>query len=141
VKRGKWVLDNILCAPPPPPPPGAETPDLQAVSSKLPMRERLAQHSKDPACAGCHTTMDPVGLAFENYDAFGVWRESDATGRIDSSGELPSGRAFGSAAELAQHLEARRPNARLPLRWALPSPMSSVSRFSMSSCTTPSPAT
>jgi hypothetical protein len=105
VKRGKWVLDNILCAPPPPPPPGAETPDLQAVSSKLSMRERLAEHSKDPACAGCHTTMDPVGLAFENYDAFGVWRESDATGRIDPSGELPSGRAFGSAAELAQHLE------------------------------------
>lgn len=105
VKRGKWVLDNILCAPPPPPPPGAETPDLQAAGSKLSVRERLAEHSRNSACAGCHTMMDPIGLAFENYDAFGVWRESDATGRIDPSGELPNGRAFASAAELIEHLE------------------------------------
>lgn len=106
VKRGKWVLDNILCAPPPPPPPGAETSDLQAGGAKLSMRERLAEHSRNSACAGCHTMMDPVGLAFENYDALGAWRESDAAGKIDPSGELPDGRAFASADELIEHLGA-----------------------------------
>lgn len=104
VKRGKWVLDNILCAPPPPPPPGVETLESKPGSSKLPIRERLAEHSKSSACAGCHKMMDPVGLAFENYDAFGIWRDADDAGTIDPSGKLPDGRAFASSAELTELL-------------------------------------
>jgi hypothetical protein len=104
VKRGKWMLDNILCAPPPPPPPGVETLESKPGSSKLPIRERLAEHSKSSACAGCHKMMDPIGLAFENYDAFGIWRDADDAGRIDSSGKLPDGRAFSSSAELTELL-------------------------------------
>jgi mono/diheme cytochrome c family protein len=101
VIRGKWVLDNIIGMPPPPPP--ASVPALKensAATKKLSMRDRIAQHRADPACAGCHTLMDPVGFAFENYDAVGRWRTIDESGPIDATGALPDGSRFKGVAEL-----------------------------------------
>ena len=90
VIRGKWVLDNIYGAPPPPPP--ANVPDLEdtSVAANLPMRERLAQHRTNPACASCHTMIDPVGFSLENFDAVGRWRDHGGdVGAVDVSGGLP----------------------------------------------------
>lgn len=87
VKRGKWILENLLCDAPPPPPPGVEgfkPEDLQAETQ----RELLAQHRNNPACSGCHSIMDPLGLAMENYDGIGRWRTEDKGSAIDASGEF-----------------------------------------------------
>src|SRR5205823_14824806 len=75
VIRGKWILSNILGVPPPPPP--ASVPALKentTLDSALSIRDRLAQHRANPACAGCHKLMDPAGFSMENYDAVGRWR-------------------------------------------------------------------
>jgi len=88
VIRGAWVLENIFGAPPPPPPPNVPALD-NAVSSKLPMRERLSAHRNNPACASCHKSIDPVGFAMENYDALGRWRDYIDGVLIDVSGGLP----------------------------------------------------
>jgi hypothetical protein len=95
VIRGNWILTNILGVPPPPPPPAV--PALKENTSGLkpmPMRERLAQHRANPACAGCHQLMDPVGFAFENYDAVGRWRDMEGNLPVDASGGLPDGSKF-----------------------------------------------
>ncbi len=94
VIRGKWVLENILGTPPSPPP--ANIPALKdnTVSSSLSVRERLAEHRANIACAGCHDLMDPVGFALENYDAVGRWRTFEEGRAIDSSGGLPDGSQF-----------------------------------------------
>ncbi|MFN0169837.1 MAG: DUF1592 domain-containing protein [Bryobacteraceae bacterium] len=95
VLRGKWILDNILGMPPPPPP--ASVPALKENSSgskPLPMRERLAQHRANPACAGCHNLMDPIGFSLENYDALGRWRTVDEGTPIDAAGSLPDGTRY-----------------------------------------------
>jgi hypothetical protein len=96
VLRGRWLLDNILGTPPPPPPP-----DIPALPSRgergrpLTMRQRTEQHRANPACAGCHVRMDPLGFALENFDAIGRWRTRDETGEpIDSSGAFPDGTTF-----------------------------------------------
>ncbi len=90
VIRGKWVLDNILGAPPPPPPANVPVLEENSVNAALPMRERLSQHRSNPVCASCHTTIDPVGFALENFDALGRWRDHHAdSGAIDASGGLP----------------------------------------------------
>jgi hypothetical protein len=109
VLRGKWILENILGTPPPPPPgnvpPLAEAP---AVGAAPVMRERMAQHRANPACSGCHQLMDPIGLAVENFDAVGRWRnrgEGDAP--IDAAGTLPGGAAFDGVAGLRKALIAR----------------------------------
>jgi hypothetical protein len=94
VLRGKWVLDAMLGAPPPPPPPGVPTLVEHSEAQPQTMRERLAQHRQDPVCAGCHSRIDPIGFALENYDAMGVWRTEDAGKPIDNSGELPDGTKF-----------------------------------------------
>ena len=101
VKRGKWILDNILGLPPPPPPP--DVPEL--VEAKKgedlgSLRARLEEHRKNPACASCHERMDPLGFAMENFDAIGAWRDKDGKTPIDSSGKLPAGETFRGAAEL-----------------------------------------
>jgi hypothetical protein len=101
VIRGKWILSNILGTPPAPPP--AELPPLKDTSASgkvLTGRERIAQHRANPACASCHNLMDPVGFAFENYDAVGRWRTKDEGGAVDASGVLPNGKSFRGAAEL-----------------------------------------
>src|SRR5690606_21042485 len=102
VKRGLWVLDQILGTPPPPPPP--ETPPLEQAQAALPEnptpRDLLSAHLIDPNCAVCHVRMDPIGLALENFDAIGAWRDADESGPIDASGVLPEGVRFVGPEEL-----------------------------------------
>ena len=89
--RGSWILENILGTPTPPPPP--DVPTLKDKSSLVPttVRDRLAQHRANPACASCHDIIDPVGFALENYDALGRWREFDGSNSIDTRATLPDG--------------------------------------------------
>jgi hypothetical protein len=106
VLRGKWLLENILGTPPPPPPP--DVPDLpDAVDHGTPrsIRERMELHRKNPACAGCHARMDPLGFALENFDAIGRWRSIDESkNRVDASGVLPDGTRFDGPRELRRLL-------------------------------------
>lgn len=107
VIRGKWVLDQIMCTPPPPPPADVVA-DLEGANFEgLTLRERLNLHKDQGAsCFSCHSTMDPIGLGLENYDAIGSYRTEDPDGAIDPSGELPGTppQAFSGALELAQIL-------------------------------------
>ena len=110
VLRGKWLLENILGTPPPPPPP--DVPALKDKGSngeRQSVRERLQEHRKNPVCATCHSQMDPLGFALENFDAVGMWRTTDE-GRtpIDSSGALPSGVTFQGLSGLRTLLVDRR---------------------------------
>ncbi len=99
-QRGRWVLSQLLCQDPPDPPPGVEA--SEGFTQGGTIRERLAAHRSDPLCAGCHAAMDPIGLAFEHYDAVGSWRTEDAGAPIDASGQLPGGEAFADALELSE---------------------------------------
>jgi mono/diheme cytochrome c family protein len=109
VKRGKWILENILGTPPPPPPPGAgELSEDKKVVLSGTLRQRMEQHRANPNCATCHQRMDPLGFGFENFDAIGAWRERDGQFTIDPSGVLPSGQAFKGPAELKAILKSRR---------------------------------
>ncbi len=108
VLRGKWVLTNILGAPPPPPPPEAPPLRERTPSAKpLTLRERIAEHRANPACAGCHDIIDPVGFALENYDAVGRWRTRDGEAPVDASGTLPDGTRFHGPAGLRKALLER----------------------------------
>ncbi len=93
--RGKWILENLLGTPPPPQPPDIPALKDNTVDATLSVRERLAEHRRDMACAGCHDLMDPPGFALENFDAVGRWRGSDEGRPVDSSGGLPDGSTFG----------------------------------------------
>jgi len=111
VLRGKWLLENILGIPVPPPP--AEVPELSESGQggkAVSLRERLEQHTKNPACATCHSRMDPLGLALENFDAIGRWRTLDegSTASRASSATLPDGTTFQGPAELRDLLLSRR---------------------------------
>ena len=93
VLRGKWLLDNILGADAPPPPANVDTnlDDADEVVA-LGIRERLEQHRTEPLCASCHSLMDPLGFALENFDAVGGWRDVDDSGNeIDNRGTWPNG--------------------------------------------------
>ena len=105
VIRGAWILENFLGAPVPTPPPGVET-DLDAPDGELPttLRERLELHRADPVCGSCHGIMDPVGLALENFDLIGGWREIDAGEPIDASGVLVDGTPIAGPADLRNAL-------------------------------------
>jgi mono/diheme cytochrome c family protein len=110
VKRGKWVLENILGTPPPPPlpevPPLAEGAAAQLTGT---LRQRLEQHRADPACASCHARMDPIGFGFENYDGIGAWRAREGEFPIDATGQLLTGETFNGAAEFKRlMLKTRR---------------------------------
>ena len=110
VLRGKWILTNLLGAPPPQPPPNVPPlKDGNTEGKVLSMRERMAEHRANPACAGCHKLMDPVGFSLENYDAVGHWRTRDGEGGapIDASGSLPDGGTFEGVAGLRQALLSR----------------------------------
>jgi mono/diheme cytochrome c family protein len=106
VIRGKWILENVFGAPPPPPPPNVpELKDDRDPRKVLPMREQLAAHRKNPACAGCHAQMDQLGFALENFDGIGEWRDLYASGaRVDASAQLPDGTKFNGPAELRKVL-------------------------------------
>ncbi len=111
VIRGKWILDNILGVPPPPPPPNVPAlKENTGVGKKLSVRERLAEHRKNPACSGCHQLMDPVGFSLENYDAVGRWRTVEEGKPIDASGSLPDGSKFQGATGLQKALLSRPEN-------------------------------
>jgi len=114
VHRGKWVLESIVGKSPPPPPanvkPIEPTPSMQP---KATLRIKLDAHKSDASCASCHRRIDPLGFAFDNYDAIGRWRThevvSDGNGdnpQVDASGELPDGRKFANAEEFKQLLAA-----------------------------------
>jgi len=106
VKRGKWVLDNLLGEPPPEPPANVPLLDEGAAAvASASLRERLEQHRADPNCAVCHRKMDPLGFALENFDAVGQWRTKDGKFEVDPSGELPGGQTFKGPAELKQILK------------------------------------
>jgi hypothetical protein len=100
VKRGKWILENLLGAAPPPPPADAGSLDETKLVSASSLREQLAEHRARPDCAVCHDAMDPLGLGLENFGPIGNWRELDQGGAIDASGVLPDGNSFSGAAEL-----------------------------------------
>jgi hypothetical protein len=108
VVRGKWVLDNLLGSPPPPPPPNVPPLDEGEGVAPKAMRERMEQHRRSPACAGCHKIMDPIGLALENFDAVGAWRTADGATPIDASGQLSDGTAIDGPVSLRNALLRRR---------------------------------
>jgi cytochrome c551/c552 len=105
VQRGKWILENLLGSPPPLPPPNVpplkENSGDSAVAS---VRERMEQHRSNPACAGCHKIMDPIGLALENFDGVGQWRDTDSGLKIDASGQLVDGTRVDGPASLRKAL-------------------------------------
>jgi hypothetical protein len=107
VLRGKYVLTNILGTPPPEPP--ADVPPLDETPGKArSMRDRMDEHRRSPACAGCHKLMDPIGLSLENFDGIGRWRSTDNGAPIDASAQLANGSMVDGPAALRQAL-LRRP--------------------------------
>jgi hypothetical protein len=98
VKRGVWVLENLLCDGTPAPPPGI--PELPAEGTGT-VRQVLAIHRAQPYCSGCHSLIDPLGLAFENYDAIGAYRTKDNGVAIDASSMLPDGTPISGPFDLA----------------------------------------
>ncbi len=109
VKRGRWVLEQILGTPPPPPPP--DVPELEEEGETVhgsTLRERLEQHRADPACANCHAKMDPIGFALENYNAIGAFRWKDGELDIDTTAELPDGTIIRGVADLKQVVKDRK---------------------------------
>jgi hypothetical protein len=110
VVRGKWVLENVLGTPPPAPPP--DVPPLEEIDPEgvMTFRQRLEAHRENPACAGCHAAMDPIGFALENFDAVGAWRELErgaGSARIDSSGRLADGTVIAGAVELRRAIMSK----------------------------------
>lgn len=94
VKRGKWVLEQILGTPPPPPPPGVGVLNESNTGVTLSLRKMMEAHRANPMCASCHARMDPLGFGFENFDGIGKWRTKDGKFDIDPSGQLPDGSKF-----------------------------------------------
>jgi hypothetical protein len=110
VKRGKWILENILGEPPPPPPPNV--PELEEDAEVLgSLRERMEQHRSNESCAVCHRQMDALGFGLENFDAIGAWRERDGRDEIDPSGVLPGNVEFSGPADLMETLVEQRRDA------------------------------
>ena len=103
VRRGKFIINRLLCTVVPPPPPNV-VPELPAPDPALTVREQMAQHRSSPACAACHNQMDALGFAFEHFDGAGKYRDLDGTNAIDASGSTTlDGKmvSFSNATELA----------------------------------------
>lgn len=105
VKRGKWILGQLLCSAPPPPPPGVEGLPAEMTQTGS-LRQRMEEHRKNPKCAACHATMDPLGFSLENYDGIGAYRMMDGAFPIDNSGELPDGTKFMGGQEMAKLIQS-----------------------------------
>ena len=116
VRRAAWIVENLFNDPPPPPPPNAGEVQPNTEGEKLTVRERLERHRNELTCASCHATLDPYGLALENYDAIGKWRtrqngesfRGKNAPELVVSGKLPSGREFGSLKEFKSALLAEK---------------------------------
>ncbi len=109
VKRGKFVLENLLGTPPPPPPP--EVPNLDDKDRKElhgTLRQRMEQHRQDPTCASCHARMDPIGFGLEHFDGIGAYRDKDEGAAIDPGGQLVSGENFKGPGELREILLTKK---------------------------------
>ncbi len=108
VKRGLWILEQILDDPPPPPPPNVEqlSEEPEAILSGS-LRQRMEKHRTSPSCSVCHERMDAIGFAFENFDAVGAWRDFDGQFEIDPAGTLPDGRRFEGPTDLKRILMER----------------------------------
>lgn len=110
VKRGKWILENILGAPSAPAPPNIpalEETIAEAGDRKLTQREAIEIHRADPLCASCHARMDPLGLALENFNGFGRYRTHENQQPIEPTGELSTGEKFDGIRDLKQALIAQ----------------------------------
>ncbi len=110
VKRGLFILDNILGTPAPPAPAGV--PDLEETAKKFagrepPLRELLAAHRESALCSSCHSRMDPLGIALENFNALGMWRDQEKDQPIDASGKLITGESFQDVRDLKKILRDR----------------------------------
>lgn len=108
VKRGLFVLDQMLGAPPPPPPP--DIPPLEqahATNENATVRERLAAHVAVASCAACHNRLDPLGLAFEHFDAIGRWRDNENDRPVDATGTLPGGLVLNGTSDLKKSILAK----------------------------------
>ncbi len=108
VKRGKWILEQLLGTPPPPPPAAVEPLAEGPTTDGTTLRQRMEQHRANPNCAVCHAKLDPLGFGLENYDPIGAWRSEDGGQPIDSSGELPDGSRFSGPEQLKDWLLARQ---------------------------------
>jgi hypothetical protein len=111
VKRGKWILENLLGAPVPQPPPGVETnlaESSEPGARPTSMRQRLERHRASPSCASCHAVMDPVGFSLEHFDVIGKWRDADSGVPVDARGRLADGTALDGPAALRAALLSRR---------------------------------
>jgi hypothetical protein len=110
VKRGQWVLNNLLGTPAPQPPENVETnlEETAPAGSATTMRERLAQHQANPSCAMCHSLIDPLGLALENFDSIGEWRDTEAGHAVNAHGTFVDGSELDGVAGLRGLLLARR---------------------------------
>ena len=104
VKRGEWILEQLLCDPPPAPPPNVPLLPTFVMGSGLTGRAYLEQHVQNPYCASCHNTIDPIGFTLENFDAVGAYRTLDNGQAIDPSGVMPDGTSFKGFSDLAQWL-------------------------------------
>src|SRR5262249_44568920 len=103
------VRETLLGSRPPPPPP--DVPPLEAkkdAAKAKSVRELLEQHRRNPVCASCHNSIDPIGFGLENYDVLGSWRTEDAGKPIDAKGELPDGATFDGPRELKKVLLQRK---------------------------------
>ena len=110
VKRGQFILDNVLGMPSPPPPadvPALEDSEKGIKDHEPTMREALAIHREKPLCSSCHSRMDPLGLSLENFNAMGMWREKERGQAVDASGQLITGESFANARELKKILKER----------------------------------
>ncbi|MFO0924535.1 MAG: DUF1592 domain-containing protein [Pirellulales bacterium] len=125
VKRGKWVLENVLGEPAPPAPPNVPSfEETQKEHKTVSLRKQLEIHRSNPSCASCHKVLDPIGLGLENFNAVGGYRDQDNGQPIEANGELADGRAFSGAAELLEALKSDLPKisrhfARKMLTYAL----------------------
>lgn len=109
VLRGKWLLEEVLGTPPPPPPPLVATlPSDDKKKDGLTFRQRLEEHRKDPNCAACHSRLDPLGFALENFDPIGRWRTKIDDEPVDASGQLLGGEQVNGPVALKKALLARK---------------------------------
>ena len=106
VKRGRWVLSQLLCDRPPDPPPGVEGNLPMTPPQGTTLKELLAEHRANPECAQCHDVMDPIGLALENYDGVGKWRTEDSGVTIDPAGTLPGDIPVSGPVDMADKVAA-----------------------------------